>query len=632
MMKGSSQVGNVEVAALSWEVRARVESEGRREEWRTRLEEDSRKTHDALHRIQQYWEEVVGLSVPEDLHQGLCQLQDWTQELTDQKIQIVTGLRDELGTLDAAYESELQQQARQRRELLRRITEHVSELHHTYRDALRAVQAVADKERAALVQHYGNMWDQAVAGLDEQLQRLLHERLHNRTSRLDQIIELKLHGAAEHMAAMDKLDTDIEKVLVEVMRMKAAQQVEESQLRYSQQVLQQQYRETTALVSEARRSLNALTPILNTYRRKSEAADAGRAAREQAAVREAARLRQVSQQHRGRLAHISALFTRQARSLSLMHYRALRSHVMQVLEVERAIQQGVLARDWVEPDLQPLDDLSPAPNPRHTSALAAATRILRPPTAKPARDTTTEDLRGALVVMGEEHVLEEGEEDGDSRGPSVGDEGQEELYRLREVFLTRLAREAVFLLNTDAAHLAEHDPLLTLEHVFWELSIHTEADVAKLLRQAERYHAHRLPRPRRREHDDTAEDEGADGKDDNYWIESESEELFTPEDVLSILVTFCTARNSNVGMKAKTGDEMGPDHMYAQEGDEAARWRIFVDNLYKRTRLWATIKDALTQYRDVLTGRLEESQRVERLRRENAELRFLLQSVAADIQ
>ena len=69
------QVGNVEVAALSWEVLARVESEGRREEWRSTLEEDSRKTHDALHRIQQYWEEVVGLSVPEDLHQGLCQLQ-----------------------------------------------------------------------------------------------------------------------------------------------------------------------------------------------------------------------------------------------------------------------------------------------------------------------------------------------------------------------------------------------------------------------------------------------------------------------------------------------------------------------------------------------------------------------------
>lgn len=50
--------------------------------------------------------------------------------------------------------------------------------------------------------------------------------------------------------------------------MKAAQQVEESKLRYSQQVLQQQYRETTALVSEARRSLNATTPTLNNYRRK----------------------------------------------------------------------------------------------------------------------------------------------------------------------------------------------------------------------------------------------------------------------------------------------------------------------------------------------------------------------------
>ena len=52
--------------------------------------------------------------------------------------------------------------------------------------------------------------------------------------------------------------------------------------------------------------------------------------------------------------------------------------VWQVLEVERDIQHGVLARDWVEPDLQPLEDLKPPPNPRHTSALAVATRILRP--------------------------------------------------------------------------------------------------------------------------------------------------------------------------------------------------------------------------------------------------------------
>ncbi|XP_050734398.1 uncharacterized protein LOC127007434 isoform X2 [Eriocheir sinensis] len=496
---GCTMVGNVEVAALSWEVVARVESEGQRENWRSRLEDDSRKTHDALHRIQQYWEEVVGLSVPEDLHQGLCQLQEWTQELSDQKERIVAGLREELDTLDISYGSELLQQARQRTELLRRITEHVTELHHTYRHSLREVQDVADKERSSLVQQYGSMWDQAVTGLNDQLQRLLHERLHNRTSRLDQIIELKLHGAAEHVAARDKLDADIEKVLVEVMRMKAAQQVEESQLRYSQQVLQQQYRETTALVSEARRSLNALTPVINTYRRKAEAVDAARAAREQAAVREAARLRQVSQQHRGRLAHISSLFTHQARALSLMHYRALHSLVTQVIGLERAIQQNVLAREWVEPDLQPLQDLSPAPNPRHTSALAVATRILRPKTGKPTTGESTEDLERAVCVMGDvEHPSES--EDTDGRGSSAASDEEEAAQRrhLREVFLSRLAQESVFLLNTDATHLTEHDPLLTLEHVFWELSIHTEADVEKLLRHVERHLARRVARPRLR--------------------------------------------------------------------------------------------------------------------------------------
>lgn len=42
-------------------------------------------------------------------------------------------------------------------------------------------------------------------------------------------------------------------------------------------------------------------------------------------------------------------------------------------------------------------------------------------------------------------------------------------------------------------------------------------------------------------------------------------------------------------------------------------------------------KDALSKYRDVLIGRLEETRKVERLRRENAELRFLLQGVIADL-
>lgn len=57
-------------------------------------------------------------------------------------------------------------------------------------------------------------------------------------------------------------------VLVELMRVKAGQQMEESQLRYNLQVLQQQYRETTALVSEGRRTLNGLRPTLNSNRRK----------------------------------------------------------------------------------------------------------------------------------------------------------------------------------------------------------------------------------------------------------------------------------------------------------------------------------------------------------------------------
>lgn len=53
---------------------------------------------------------------------------------------VIEGLREELRELDAIYSREALQHARERVELLRRITEHVTELHQSYRTSLRAVQ------------------------------------------------------------------------------------------------------------------------------------------------------------------------------------------------------------------------------------------------------------------------------------------------------------------------------------------------------------------------------------------------------------------------------------------------------------------------------------------------------------
>lgn len=50
--------------------------------------------------------------------------------------------------------------------------------------------------------------------------------------------------------------------------------------------------------------------------------------------------------------------------------------------MDRGIQHGVLAREWVEPDLSALSDLCPALSPADTPALAAASRILAPSSGK----------------------------------------------------------------------------------------------------------------------------------------------------------------------------------------------------------------------------------------------------------
>ncbi|KAK3890717.1 hypothetical protein Pcinc_005352 [Petrolisthes cinctipes] len=636
-LSSNMDVGNVEVAAVSGEVVAVVESEARREAWREALQKDAQGTQEALDKIHQYWEEAVSHTIPEDLHSSLCQLREWSEELREEKLSVVEGLRAELCTLDLNYGTQLLQQARQRAELLRRTTEHVTELHQAYRVSLTKVQDVVDEERGALVKYYEEVWEEAVASLNQQLHTLLHQRLHNRTSHIDQIIELKLHGAAEHTAVKDQLDADIEKVVVEVMRMKAAQQVEESQLRYSHQVLQQQLKETTAMVSEARRALNTLTPTLNSYRRKAEAAEENQAAREQARVREAARLKEVREQYRQRLSQISSWYMQQARRLALMHYNTLHSLIMQVVEVERAIRQGVLAQEWVEPDLHCLADLRPPPDPRHTPALTAATRILQ-------------SSLGSLVLTKEKSDFDDGEE----RESSEREEVQVGGTRVDVEFLSRLAEEAVFLLNTDTGHVTESGPLLLLEHIFWELGVHTEADVLQLLHHARRQVTQQQSiSPTRslegrggEETDDAEDNEEVDGEADVATYKEvggeveangsedrrhESAARFTTEDVLNVVITFCSARTCPSSGHAKAVEGESNEPMYTQEGEEALRWTSFLDQFCKRTRAWVAIKEAMTQYRDVLAGRIEETQKVERLRRENAELRFLLKDVAGTL-
>ena len=56
--------------------------------------------------------------------------------------------------------------------------------------------------------------------------------------------------------------------MLELSTMKVKRQVEEAQLRFNLFVLQQQFKETTAMLSEARRSINALRPVLLKYKAK----------------------------------------------------------------------------------------------------------------------------------------------------------------------------------------------------------------------------------------------------------------------------------------------------------------------------------------------------------------------------
>ncbi|XP_042880365.1 dynein regulatory complex protein 1 homolog isoform X2 [Penaeus japonicus] len=98
---------------------------------------------------------------------------------------------------------------------------------------------------------------------------------------------------------------------------------------------------------------------------------------------------------------------------------------------------------------------------------------------------------------------------------------------------------------------------------------------------------------------------------------------------MTVLVAFCSSRkDGSTGKEAERTEALEPQ--YAGEKEETGRWNSFLEAFCRRTRAWTAIRQALNQYLHVLEGRLDETRRVERLRRENAELRHLLQGVSLD--
>ena len=70
----------------------------------------------------------------------LTEIPEQCDYLINQKRDVISGLRSELIDLECTYTTEHLQHMNQRIELVRRIAEHATELHHEYKTSLRELQ------------------------------------------------------------------------------------------------------------------------------------------------------------------------------------------------------------------------------------------------------------------------------------------------------------------------------------------------------------------------------------------------------------------------------------------------------------------------------------------------------------
>ncbi|TPP67136.1 Dynein regulatory complex protein 1 [Fasciola gigantica] len=266
---GDSFISNIRVACDARENLRRIEEDELNEHRIRRLELDAKVGMETFDKITSEWENLRASEIPQDTRDMLTDQKTACADLVAEKNKLINELNMEIKAKDDHFVRELKKRTEDIELLSERMESQIRAMQKTYREELAAIEAALIAQKDQLVTEQNAEWEMLMHEIKQkQINYLEEHRL--RVEQCDrELDELRTKHSEEYNALKISLETEVETLELQLLKLKATYQLNLEKLEYNFQVLKRRDEENTITKSNQKRKITRMQDTLNNLHNKA---------------------------------------------------------------------------------------------------------------------------------------------------------------------------------------------------------------------------------------------------------------------------------------------------------------------------------------------------------------------------
>ncbi|CAL8103686.1 unnamed protein product [Calicophoron daubneyi] len=360
---GDSFITNIRVACDARENLRRTEEDELNAKRVEKLEEDANVGYETFNKISDAWSDVRATEVPQETREKLHAQKTACTELVGEKNKLINELNLELKAKDDHYVRELKKRTEDIDLLAERMESQIQVMQKTYREELKAIEDALVAQKDKLLAEQNAEWEALMHEVKQKQINYLNQHFIRIEEFEKELKDLRIRHSEEYNALKNSLETEVETLETQLLKLKATYQLNLEKLEYNFQVLKRRDEENMITKSNQKRKITRMQDALNQLHNK-----AMRQERQYSAENE-----QLSEDYKKRMENFRDLQKksklliegehRNFREIWIMNEENLKKLINRLLEANRVINEQQLGLPWNRPDVTFMCNVGPLTGP-----------------------------------------------------------------------------------------------------------------------------------------------------------------------------------------------------------------------------------------------------------------------------
>lgn len=267
--QGKSILADVKIASTNHESTRRNQQEKQQREMIERLNTEAHNEAIKFQEIAEKWKvNNADKMNPGELYELLNEQNDSCKGIISQKNKIINLLKEVARTAEDRYVKDLKRENDDIELISKRMEHHVKEMASSFQTSLNRIQdaLISDRNQTldAALQKSENSWKARTLREIE----MVYLRLEETDNYMIELDEIRERGAEEYAIMRNKLESDVMTHEQQLQQMKAIYQLNQEKLQYNHEILRNREDENNIIKAQQKRRITKLQDNLNSHRQK----------------------------------------------------------------------------------------------------------------------------------------------------------------------------------------------------------------------------------------------------------------------------------------------------------------------------------------------------------------------------